>query len=582
MSTKQNEILVIDDEKVVCQSCERILNEEGFSVTTVLSGEESLNLINEGRYDAVILDLKIPDISGMEILKVIGERMPNAKVIIITGYYSMESAVEAMKLGAVDYITKPFSPDKLSLSLKEALKKRTVVAGEGDIAKPFIEKEEFEEKIKELKYSEWVPVPSKPVYFSEWMGMRIGKDESVRIVLNDLFLKLKGKVEYIDFPQVGDQIEKNTPCFRIFYKNEESFSIQMEEVCAPISGKVIELNQHTQRKTNIINEDPLFSGWLVRMIPANFNVEFKELKTRKILIADDDKIACESLVKYFQEDIYDIYHTANFQDIIEGVKNKRYDVAILGSRIYETPIYTAAKYIRDVDENLPIIVVTEDYSPELTLKVREHNIFFHSLKPLDEAEIDMAVRNAFLKIELKKREVEKPLNLDLLRFIKSIEVVNRSGKHIAIIGIGNVFNEYNYISKILVNRLKKINLPVNLYMDNRELLGKEVLSYVERNDKIIIVSGMKMGSTPGETKKISYNSFTTEQQISSEHKSKLDIRIKQIGYPEVVHWINAIGMDHEVIVIGIQTNKCGYGKEGFSFSLKQNRKIVDEIMSEVL
>ena len=582
MSTAKNKVLVVDDEKIVCQSCKDILREEGFSVTTVLSGEECLNLINERRYDAVVLDLKIPDINGMEILKAIKEKMPHTTVIIMTGYSSLESAIEAMKFGAADYIAKPFTPDKLSLSLKEALKKRAVIAGEGDIVQPFIKKDELDEEIREIKYSVWTPVPFKPAYFSEWMGVRIGKDGTARIVLNDLFFKLKGKVKFIDFPQVGEQIDSDTPSFRIFYTSNESSSIRMEEVCSPVSGKVIELNPLAVRRTNIVNEDPFHSGWLIRVVPSRFIAELKGLKSRKILIADDDKIARESMVKYFQEDIYDIYHTANLQDLADGIINKCYDVAILGSNVHGTPVYTAAKHIRGLDENLPIIIVTGDYSLELARKVREHDIFFHALKPLEETEIDLVVRHAFLKIELKKREVEKKYKFDLLRFIKNIGVVNRSGKHISIIGIGNVFNKDNCIGQNLVDRLKKMNLPVNLDMDNRELLGKEILPYIERNNKIIIINGIEMGSTPGKVKKFSYDSFTNEQQVSIEHKSKLDISINQIGYPEVVNWINAVGMETEVVVIGIQTNKCGYGKERFSFSMEQNEEIIDEILSEVL
>jgi len=262
------------------------------------------------------------------------------------------------------------------------------------------------------------------------------------------------------------------------------------------------------------------------------------------------------------------------RNLAEGVKNKRYDVAILGKNVYGTPVYNAAKQIRSVDENLPIIVVTDDDSPELAGKVREHNIFYYAMKPLDEVEIDLAVRNAFMKIELKKRVVEKPHRFYSSRFIKSIEVVNHSGKRVAIIGLGNIFNEDFGIGQNLVDRLKRINMPVDLNMDRRELYGKELVPYIEKNDKIIVIDGIEMGSTPGEIKKSYYNSFTTEQ---IEHIFEPDIRINQIGYPEVVHWLNATGMDPEFVVIGIQTNR----KERFSFSMEQNGDVIDEVLSEV-
>jgi len=574
MTAAYNEVLVVDDEKIVCQNCEKILKEEGFSVTTALSGEECLELIKVRKYDAVILDLKMPDISGMEILKVIKEKMPDTTVIIITGYSSAKSAIEAMKLGAADFIPKPFTPDELSIPLKEALKRSKSISGEGYIAEPLIKEVKLEEEIKELKCEKWFPDPLKHANFSEWMGVQTGKDETARIVLNDLFFKLKGRVKYIDLPQVGEQVDTDNPSFRIFYTGEESSLTQMEEFCSPVSGKVIEVNPLAIRKINTVNEDPFNSGWLVRIWPYGLSADLKGLESRKILIADDDEQTRESLIKYFKQGLYNIYKALDLQNLAEGVKNKRYDVAILGKNVYGTPVYNAAEQLRRVDENLPIIVITDDDSPELAGKVREHNIFYYAMKPLDKAEIDLAVRNAFMKIELKKRVVEKPHKFYSSRFIKSIEVVNHSGKHVAIVGLGNIFNEDFGIGQNLVDRLKKINLPVDLNMDRRELYGKELVPYIEKNKKIIIINGIEMGSTPGDIKKFYHNLFTTEQ---IELKSKPDIRINQIGYPEVVHWLNAIGMDPEFVVIGIQTNI----KERFSFSMEQNGEVIDEVLSEV-
>lgn len=576
MTTSFNEVLVVDDEKVVCQNCEKILREEGFSVTTVLSGQECLELINERKYDAVILDLKIPDINGMEILKVIKGKNPRTAVIIITGYSSAGSAIEAMKLGAADFIPKPFTPDELSIPLKEALKRNNPIGGEGNIvAEPVIRKVKIEEEIKELKYVKWTPEFFKPAYFSEWMGVQIGKDETARIVLNNMFFELKGKVKYIDLPQAGEEVDTDNPSIRIFYTSRETSLTHMESFCSPISGKVVEVNPFATRKINTVNEDPLHSGWLIRIEPSRFPEDLNMLESRRILIADDDKESRESLNKYFKDDIYNIYQAWDLKDIIEGVKEKQYDVAILGENVYGTPVYDAAQSIRSVDENLPIIVVTKIDSPELAGKVREHDIFYYAMKPLDEAEIDLAVRNAFMKIELKKRAIQKPYRFDTPSFIKNIEVVNRSGNRIAIIGLGNIFNEDIGIGQNLVDKLKKNNLPVDLDMDRRELYGKEIIPYIEKNDKIILIDGIEMGFNPGKIKKFFYDSFKTE---IIDYKPTQNIRISQIGYPEIMHWINATGIDTEMVVIGIQTNR----KERFSFSLEQNSEVIDEILSEVL
>ncbi len=117
-------ILVIDDEQVMRDACDQILAREGCRVTSAASGAEGLEKIQKERFDVIILDLKMPGLSGMEVLARIEEEIPEIPVIVITGYATIESAVEAMKLGAYDFIPKPFTPNVLRTIVVRALEKR--------------------------------------------------------------------------------------------------------------------------------------------------------------------------------------------------------------------------------------------------------------------------------------------------------------------------------------------------------------------------------------------------------------------------------------------------------------------------
>jgi DNA-binding NtrC family response regulator len=106
-------ILVVDDEIPVCNSIASALGETGYEIDTALSGEEAIKKNDTHPYDLIITDLMMPGISGMDLLKALMERDTNTRVIMITGYPSAQSAVEAVKLGAVDYLPKPFTPEQL-------------------------------------------------------------------------------------------------------------------------------------------------------------------------------------------------------------------------------------------------------------------------------------------------------------------------------------------------------------------------------------------------------------------------------------------------------------------------------------
>lgn len=114
-------ILIVDDEPFICENLERILKEEKYHTVVVQEGAAALRALKEESIDLVFLDLKLPDISGLEVLKTMREVDPEILVIVMTGYASVESAVEALKMGAYDYIKKPFKADVIKLIVKLAV-----------------------------------------------------------------------------------------------------------------------------------------------------------------------------------------------------------------------------------------------------------------------------------------------------------------------------------------------------------------------------------------------------------------------------------------------------------------------------
>ncbi len=117
----QPRILVVDDDESLRRVTEVQLQEEGYDVATAASGEEALQLLEGGPYDLVISDLKMPGMSGVDLLREVRQRHPEVVVILLTAFGTVETAVEAMKLGAYDYVTKPVNPDALRLIVGRAL-----------------------------------------------------------------------------------------------------------------------------------------------------------------------------------------------------------------------------------------------------------------------------------------------------------------------------------------------------------------------------------------------------------------------------------------------------------------------------
>ncbi|MCJ7457413.1 MAG: response regulator [candidate division Zixibacteria bacterium] len=140
MKDRKN-VLVIDDEPIVLDSCRRILHDEGFEVNGAMNGREGLKKIEEDKYDAVLVDWKLPEIDGMEVLRIIKKNHPDIIVVMITGYPSVASAVQAMKLGVSNYVSKPFTPEELKDALINALEQSKTPKKEGPELESAIEAE---------------------------------------------------------------------------------------------------------------------------------------------------------------------------------------------------------------------------------------------------------------------------------------------------------------------------------------------------------------------------------------------------------------------------------------------------------
>ncbi|MBF0343631.1 MAG: sigma-54-dependent Fis family transcriptional regulator [Nitrospirae bacterium] len=117
------DIIIVDDDLGVCRSLQMLFNKDAHSVSVVHTASAALQLLGDNRYDVIFTDLKLPDMSGLDIVAFAKKRLPTSEIIVITGYATIETAVEAIKSGAYDYLTKPLSIEKVRITLKRVMEK---------------------------------------------------------------------------------------------------------------------------------------------------------------------------------------------------------------------------------------------------------------------------------------------------------------------------------------------------------------------------------------------------------------------------------------------------------------------------
>ncbi len=134
-------ILIIDDDAAIRDACFQVLTRSGYEAELAGTPEEALELISRFEFDVILLDLKMPGMNGLELLKHVKEDDPHAEVVIITAYGTVQNAVEAMKSGASDFLQKPFNPEELRLTVKKALERRRLTLENLYLKRALAEKE---------------------------------------------------------------------------------------------------------------------------------------------------------------------------------------------------------------------------------------------------------------------------------------------------------------------------------------------------------------------------------------------------------------------------------------------------------
>jgi DNA-binding NtrC family response regulator len=122
-------ILIVDDEEIVLRSCQRILRGEDYEIDMARDGLAALGMVNENEYDVLVLDIMMPKMDGIEVLRRVKEARPEIEVVMITGLNEIGTAVKAMKLGAFDYLPKPFEPEDLKLLVARAMDRHNLMQG---------------------------------------------------------------------------------------------------------------------------------------------------------------------------------------------------------------------------------------------------------------------------------------------------------------------------------------------------------------------------------------------------------------------------------------------------------------------
>jgi CheY-like chemotaxis protein len=268
-------ILAVDDEPVVLDSFRKALVLAGFSVDTVENGPEALHLVRSHPYDFVFTDLKMPEMDGVEVVNAVKHLRPDVDVAVITGFGTIETAVETMQYGAVDYVQKPFTAEELTAFANRLLIRRQARQAAQQRPAVRVVAPAMAESVAVQDYC--VPGGAFVAPWHTWA--RIDPAGQVWVGLDDFARKALRKIDRVDLPAVGTRVRAGAVLFVVRQGD------QLARIASPISGEVALINEHLMRDPRLMLESPYDRGWACLLRPSDLTTELPGLRIGKPVIS---------------------------------------------------------------------------------------------------------------------------------------------------------------------------------------------------------------------------------------------------------------------------------------------------------
>lgn len=254
-------ILVVDDEQIVLDSVVKHLRKEAYDLVCALTAPEALALVKSQEFDMVLTDLMMPEMDGLELMKLIKDKYPRMPVIMITGYATINTALQATQLGAFDYIAKPFS----KAELKSVVKRAAELVSSTDV------RQEADDTPSDSgTAAKRLVGDHKEIGDHCWMVLQ--EDGTVLLGVDHSFLKTIGRIQSLYLPEIGDELRQGSVYLQVFTTDMRS-----HPVLAPLSGQVVAVNESVQSDPATLLDDPYGKGWLIRLKPSRFEHEIAVL-----------------------------------------------------------------------------------------------------------------------------------------------------------------------------------------------------------------------------------------------------------------------------------------------------------------
>jgi len=464
-------LLVVDDEQVYCDGCDRIFSRQGFRVEGSNDAVEALDLAKENDYSAIILDVKMPNMDGIRFLEHLRAMKPDTPVILMTGYPSIQNAASAIRLGASDYVTKPFTPEQITSAVRGLLNKDT-----SHDTEPQTE----EEATLDVPDAE----PGDLVFHGRAWAHLVDR-AAVRV--GGTVPRSETACAELKLPRVGDIVHQGLPLFAVC-DNDGT----MTTIPSPVTGMVLEVNAALETNPDLLWEHPCGLGWVAKIAPTRLEQEEARLAARDMVAVTMNR----DFLEFYRDklsrigcDVREVEPTdkAALHRLAETSGVVLLDAASCGPAGLEA--------VEQLQQELPdtkIVVVAPEGTPQQD-SLRSQRLFYYAVPPLEDSEI-LDIVDSCYRLP-KKPNAPKPSSQNLP--ISALHVDTDAGRRVTVLVPGNLLQRETGLGLALRNKILQRLLPLETGLGDLEMTPTRVLREAAKSDRVIVLTTADQSRIPG-------------------------------------------------------------------------------------
>ena len=466
-------LLVVDDEEVVCQACRRIFARQGFQVETNTDARQGLARATESDYTIILLDIKMPNMDGIQFLERLREKKPDVPVLIITGYPSIPDAAAAMRLGARDYVTKPFTAEEVTWAVQRVLSMQNVFNGDGETA------------VEERDAAVTAMSSVETLFWEEsWVQLAVDGSASVGAALPGL---RGASVTGVRLPRIGEVVYQGLPLAGVNVVGKP-----MAIVPSPVSGVIVGVNELVAHRPQLLASDPCGDGWIACVCTTRHE-EMANCKPRRLLLVNPDAASAAEQAEKLTSLGCQVKPAPDREALLTALTQS-------GDRA----VFLDATALGD--EGPPLVERVNRQTPDARIVVvgapggaretayRKHKIFYYAVEPFADNEIADILMGLFGARETQPGKSERSKGPS--EPISSISITNRNQRKVQLLTAPGLLWGNEGLGQLIGQKLLAQMLPVVVTPGETQLTPANILKAAAACDRVMVLLARDSGLLP--------------------------------------------------------------------------------------